>query len=466
MTQNGEMEGTMRKLTFITMALVMFLTVVAVSPSQAHAQFSDVTVEEVDRLVENDIVRGFPNNRFYPQQDVTRAEAAVMIGRSLGLSGGGTTSFSDVSGHWAEAEISAAVKKGILKGYPDGSFKPNQNLSRGEMAAVLTRSFSYEAERTVSFSDVRPGMNFNNEISILANSGISNGFPDGTFGPTQSIIRLDFSLMLARTLYPEYRPEIGSVDVGDVIGTGTVVRTPSLNVRPDNSTTYPPIGTLREGTTVNVHKEIGNWAHISSGSLTGYVSQSYLTLHDGNVSGKLRGKTVVVDAGHGGTDPGGSGNGLVEKGLALDVSLRLEAKLKEAGANVVMTRRSDWYPSLGDRVRQANNSGADIFISIHFNAAASTAARGTETFYNTTYSSANSKKLSDSLQKNMLEKLKTVDRGVKTQTFYVIRHTTMPSALVELGFMTNYAEAQRINTRQFREDGAQALYDGVVDYFN
>ncbi|PIB40732.1 hypothetical protein AOA59_27010, partial [Pseudomonas sp. 2822-15] len=86
--------------------------------------------------------------------------------------------------------------------------------------------------------------------------------------------------------------------------------------------------------------------------------------------------------GHGGSDPGASANGVVEKEIVLDVALRLEAKLKEAGANVIMTRRTDTYPSLTQRVNIANNAKANIFISIHTNAAGSTSASGIETFYN------------------------------------------------------------------------------------
>jgi N-acetylmuramoyl-L-alanine amidase len=247
---------------------------------------------------------------------------------------------------------------------------------------------------------------------------------------------------------------------------GLVIDAANLNVRTGPSTSYDRIGTLPRGTEVDVLEMESGWAKVSSGSIEGYVSLLYLQVIDPDAANTLQGRTIVIDPGHGGSDPGAVANGLQEKEIVLDVSLRLETKLKAAGANVVMTRRSDWYPSLGDRVRTANGSGGDIFISVHANAAAATSASGTETFFNTAYWSGSSRTLADSLQKEMVDKLNTRDRGVKQANFYVIRNTTIPSVLVELGFMTNYAEAQRMKTNSFRNAAADALYEGIIEYYN
>ncbi|QKS72709.1 N-acetylmuramoyl-L-alanine amidase [Paenalkalicoccus suaedae] len=460
----------MRKLTLLMVALTMLFSLVGLSfaPQSAEAsRFSDANQVEVLRLAEDGIVRGVAPNQFGPQQNVTRAEAAVMIARALGIEGrAGGNSFSDVpSTHWAGPQIAAMAERNLIGGYSDGTFQPNRTLSRQEMAAILGRTFNYESVRSSFFTDVPPSHYYYQSIRILGDSAITGGYPDGTFGPTRTINRLEFSLMMARTLYPEYRPEVASVGLSGSIAKGTVINSDTLNVRPDPSTSHAPLGAITRGTEVNIHEFVGTWALVSNDNIRGYVSTSYLSVTYPPGSGSLAGRVIMLDPGHGGSDPGAVANGLQEKEINLDVSLRTMRKLQNAGATVLMTRTTDVFPSLQDRVRMANNSNADIFISVHANAAASTSARGSETFYDTTYRAADSRRLAQELQVEMLDKLNTVNRGVKTQGFYVIRNTRIPSALVELGFMTNPAEAERMKTSAFREASAEALYQGIVNYY-
>ncbi|MCM3760932.1 N-acetylmuramoyl-L-alanine amidase [Alkalihalobacillus oceani] len=184
------------------------------------------------------------------------------------------------------------------------------------------------------------------------------------------------------------------------------------------------------------------------------------------VAGKpLSGKKIVIDPGHGGSDPGAVANGLQEKEIVLDVALRTERLLREAGANVIMTRDKDVYPSLSDRVKVANDINADVFISIHANAAGSAAAKGTETYWHATYAAANSEKLAHVIHKRLIANLGTTDRGVKQGNFQVIRETRMPSVLLELGFMTNPSDAELLKKDSFRQSSAQAIYEGLLDYY-
>ena len=550
---------------FWIMALAVITVFVAVQPAQA-ASFTDTTSEEVLRLAEDGIITGYDSGEFRPGNDVTRGDAAIMMVRAKGLTGSdGASPFSDTAGHYAEAKIITAFNEGYITGRPDGTFGPGDPITRAEMAAILTRGFEYEATITQNFPDVPSGSWFHGYVTTLANGGIIQGDNSGRFGPDRNISRLHFSLMMARTLHEEFRPDFGEAESPDdeveepsipgnleaapgdkarvIVATGNlnlratpntsqspigvlsnntvvdvhgksgnwafvehngqlgyasmtfldfdyanppepepspeveppsdltttyvgiVARTPTLNVRSGPGTDHARIGQLKEGDMVNYHGASGNWVEISKGSLRGYVSLSFLTTMERADIGSLRGKTVVVDAGHGGRDPGAIANGLREKDIVLDVSLRLEAQLQAAGANVVMTRRTDIYPTLDERVVIANNSRADIFISVHTNAAASTAARGSETFYNTVYWAGNSQRLAESLQTHMLRELNTVNRGVKTAGFRVIRYTTMPSALVELGFKTNAPEAERMKTPVFREQSADALFKGTQEYF-
>ncbi len=181
----------------------------------------------------------------------------------------------------------------------------------------------------------------------------------------------------------------------------------------------------------------------------------------------LAGRTIVIDPGHGGHDPGAVGRNLnlTEKFVNLDTSLRLVPLLEKAGANVVMTRRTDVFITLGQRVNIAHNNSADIFISIHANGHNNRSIGGTETYYNTSFRSQDSYRLANALQQELVSELKLRNIGTKTGSFYVIRNTQMPSALVELAFLSNAGEEGLLNQASFRQRGAEAIYRGILRYF-
>lgn len=179
----------------------------------------------------------------------------------------------------------------------------------------------------------------------------------------------------------------------------------------------------------------------------------------------LLGLTIVVDAGHGGSDTGAIGNGLKEKDITLDVAKRLQSKLSAQGAKVVMTRTSDTYPTLTERVEMANSIGADVFVSIHINSSTSPSASGTETYWNRTYAAAESKELATYIQRELIDELGTKDRGVKEANFYVIKNSKMASVLTELAFISNSNDANLLKTSTFREKAAQAIFQGISAYW-
>jgi N-acetylmuramoyl-L-alanine amidase len=178
---------------------------------------------------------------------------------------------------------------------------------------------------------------------------------------------------------------------------------------------------------------------------------------------------VVIDPGHGGPDPGAVGiGGLRETDVVLDVSLQLARLLQARGVQVLMTRTSEVDVDLPPRVSLANGSGADAFISLHANALsmARPDVNGIETFYFAgAGTSARSKQLSESLQRQMMAiSTGTPDRGVRTARFFVIRRTTMPSTLVEMGFVTGRIDAARLADPDYRRRMALALAAGILDY--
>jgi N-acetylmuramoyl-L-alanine amidase len=182
-------------------------------------------------------------------------------------------------------------------------------------------------------------------------------------------------------------------------------------------------------------------------------------------------RIVIIDPGHGGSDPGAADNGVTEKFLNLDTANRVMALFEQSGhIKAYATRRTDVLIDLYERPRWANAIG-DLFVSIHHNAMGSrnTAANGTETYYyphsNDAALGFNGMTLATLLQNNLLAALGSTDRGVKSARFVVIRNTTIPSALVEIGFVTNPAEASRLASESYRQKAAEAIYNSVVEAF-
>ncbi|AMA73306.1 MULTISPECIES: N-acetylmuramoyl-L-alanine amidase [Aneurinibacillus] len=172
---------------------------------------------------------------------------------------------------------------------------------------------------------------------------------------------------------------------------------------------------------------------------------------------------IVLDPGHGGKDSGAIGTaGNPEKSLVLSIAKATEASLKQhKNFKVVMTRSGDTYPTLQERVQLANNLKADVFLSFHANSATSS-ANGTETYYRT----PQSKEFASIVHKHLIEATEFYNRGLRTANFYVIKNTNMPSALVEVGFLTNAAENKKMLEPEFQKRVGEALAAAIIEYYN
>ena len=192
-------------------------------------------------------------------------------------------------------------------------------------------------------------------------------------------------------------------------------------------------------------------------------------------------KIVYLDAGHGGYDPGASYFGISEKSLTLAIQSRVKAKLEAEGYQVVTTRTNDSFVDLTDRSRAANASESDIFVSIHINAAGSSDVQGIETYYYQPYAEypsrinaayhANPTRLSmsdtlaNAIQSSLINATGAQNQGVKRRTFAVLRETTAPAVLLELGFLSNPQEAARLTTSAYQETLANAIVAGIKAYY-
>ena len=174
---------------------------------------------------------------------------------------------------------------------------------------------------------------------------------------------------------------------------------------------------------------------------------------------------VVIDPGHGGQDPGAIGiGGIRETDVVLEVSKIVKKLLSEKGVEVSLTRKNEIDLDLPPRVSFANNTDADIFVSIHANASRGKRKdiNGLETFY---YRGWRGRLLAKKIQKQILRVSPgSPDRGVKQGRFYVIKNTTMPAVLVEIGFLTGRLDARRLEKTTHRRRLAYAIAKGILEY--
>ncbi|KAB2640381.1 MAG: N-acetylmuramoyl-L-alanine amidase [Verrucomicrobia bacterium] len=171
-------------------------------------------------------------------------------------------------------------------------------------------------------------------------------------------------------------------------------------------------------------------------------------------------RTVVIDPGHGGHDRGGQSGQVYEKHLALDTAIRLENQLREHGLNTVMTRRSDYFVSLPERVNLANGYRDAIFVAVHYNHTWKSDVSGLETYYCT----PQSQQLAQCVHTSMMARVPSPSRGVKTARYFVIRNTTIPAILVECGFVSNATECDHMKSAWFREALARGIAEGILRY--
>jgi len=188
-------------------------------------------------------------------------------------------------------------------------------------------------------------------------------------------------------------------------------------------------------------------------------SSSPGTTPGGGGNGK---KLVIIDAGHGGSDPGAiSITKKNEKDFNLAVALKVQALLEnESQIEVVMTRDADTFPTLSDRSSMANKMNADIFISIHGNSGPST-ANGVETYY----TRSDSAQLANIMHKYLVQSSGLADRKVRTKSLHVTRETKMPAVLLECGFLSNSGDESKMYTEQFQDSVANGIVKGIKEYF-
>ncbi|TKI54602.1 N-acetylmuramoyl-L-alanine amidase [Brevibacillus antibioticus] len=252
---------------------------------------------------------------------------------------------------------------------------------------------------------------------------------------------------------------------------GTVLAD-SLRMRKGPSTSHEIILSLPRGTRVDILQKQGDWVQTrTSSGQTGWVSATYIgdaksstPVSKSSKTPGLKGKVIVIDPGHGGSDVGTQGTkwNSMEKTLNYKTSMLLANKLRQRGAQVFMTRTSDTEkPSLAQRVAFSESKGADAFISIHYNSSVKPNS-GTLTFY---YSQDKDEPLARAIESRLAGGIGLGSNGISFGNYHVLRENNDPSVLLELGFLSNQKDEGIVRTSSYQDKAAQAITEALADYF-
>lgn len=176
---------------------------------------------------------------------------------------------------------------------------------------------------------------------------------------------------------------------------------------------------------------------------------------------------IVIDAGHGGSDPGTQSLNFFEKDINLEIALKLQQTLIMKGYSVLMTREDDCTVGLEDRAYFANENDADIFISIHQNSyIQDSSINGIEIYYNSRKSTEDGK-LAQAIQDGLIEKTGAYNRGVRVENQLVVtRETNMPAVLIETAFLSNPKELKDITSNEYQNKVVEGIISGIETFFN
>jgi len=502
--------------------IVMTASLGFAASAQAHASsFADVSPSEpahvaVEYLSGAKVVAGYPDGTFHPGAALSRGQAAKMLVRQRGLAtDSGTRRFADVDASYSPY-VETAADKGWITGYSDGTFRPYVGLQRQHMAVIMVRSLGWaEAAEALTGSQVAAQIDpFSDAAGIAVEArpyvalalarGLFQGGADGLLSPGTSITRGQFSLVA-------YRAELRDLAVIGAIRVGADY--PDMTrVVFDLSAAPGAVTSRMSGSSVlviDVAKAVaaGGGADASVGSpevqraatrqLSYRPQAARITLTLDRFSrfevstlppSDGKGDRIVVDvfkrtdgppgggpplialdAGHGGSDTGAIGvTGVKEKDINLAITLEVDKILREKGLRTMLTRSDDSYPTLQERTDLANQAQANIFVSVHNNAAGDPASDGTETFYWGTDAeySVEGKRLAEAIQRNLIASLGSDDRGARThwKNLHVLAASNMTAVLTEVGFLTNAEEEAKLKDPAYQKKAAAAVARGILEY--
>lgn len=252
--------------------------------------------------------------------------------------------------------------------------------------------------------------------------------------------------------------------------------TVNLNMRLTAASWSKVLMTIPNGATVKYVSRSGSWYKVSYGGKTGYVASQYLkpATTTTPMTSTGTGRTIVIDAGHGGNDPGAVYGSSYEKVIAFDIAARLASTLSNSyGYNARMTRSNDVYLSLAQRVELTKSYRGSAFVSIHNNSSTNTSYHGHEVLvptgesYTTNPYISASRSLGAAINRELGVRIPMIrNRGVKQQNVYVVGKNSVPSTLVEYGFISNSNDRSHLTSTTYRQRMADATASGIHQFMS
>ena len=301
---------------------------------------------------------------------------------------------------------------------------------------------------------------------IVKVRGTANGWteiqrPDGS----RAYVKAEYLKLPAQPAPP------AKVPAGPTTGP-TVTLNGAINIRSGPGTNFAVLRTGAAGTTMAITGKAGQWYEVAlADGKKGWVA-GWLTKLNGSVAnvqekggaldGSLHGKTIVVDAGHGGYDVGaiGTSTAVYEKDVTYSLSRILYNKLVATGANVVLTRPDDSFVSLAARVETSKRHKADAFVSVHYNTNANPDISGSMTFYYT--ADGADAQLARRIQEEMTVTTGLPNLGARFGDYYVLRENPQTAVLVEVAFLTHAADERKAQNAGEQEKAAEGIFRALV----
>ncbi|RMF69524.1 MAG: DUF1565 domain-containing protein [Cyanobacteria bacterium J069] len=439
-----------------------------------------------------------------PMSDITRAEVSVIIYQALVITAQtraipspylvvpdtDAVAFADTQRHWASDFIQGLVSQGAVSGFADGTFRPEAGMSRAQYAALLVNTFNPLPKRpALDFTDVPTTHWAYRAIQQAYRGKLLSGVGENQFRPDQNVRRIEVllslvnglglppgnPLLLNRYSDRDTLPTFAQPAVASATGQRLVVNYPDITrLEPVREATRAEVTAMVYQALVQagrsplvfspyiVEPEVAAQSAATQASLS--VGQSSPAgSHPASRMEDL--PVVVLDPGHGGTDPGVVAAGIQEKDLTLAIALTLSKLLKDYGVQTRLTRSDDRALALGDRLAAAQQTqpAPSALLSLHVNATRPPRpeVNGLETYH--APDSVDSRRLAQGIHTNLVQTLKIGDRGVRPASFAILRQP-LPSVHIELGYLTSSEDRTNLGDTEYRQRLAKAIALAVVQF--
>jgi len=381
---------------------------------------------------------------------------ATIVGK---LNKGATVSIISQSASWTNILFNGS-SAWVSSQYVDKSSNSSTEVNTTSKVKITASVLKVRSSNSLNASEVGK-VTKNQTFSVLEekNDWVKIEYTNGKTG----WIAAWYTEKVANSSNPQETTGSSSKQEVTILNNGT-------NIRKQATTNSSVVYRASKGEQFEIVEQSGDWYEIKldNGS-TGFVAGWIISINGKTSTNNqtatekyLSGKTIVIDAGHGGRDSGTIGiSGTQEKGLTLTVAKQLQNALSAAGANVVMTRKTDTYVSLANRVYLSSRHKADAFISVHFDSINDSSIRGLTTYY---YHS-NSKQLANKVHESTVSSTGMKNRNARYGNYYVLRENSRPSILMELGYLSNRSDEAFVKTASFQSNAVKGIVTGLANYF-